>query len=170
MSRHQPWSEEDLEAAKQRMMVRGVETRTGHIGDTAELEKPLLVARPAPSPISQAFFVPGILPGQNIILGRATRWLYRTEKKLWQAKALQAIGDARLLPMQRVHITWGWIERNKRRDPDNFTGLSKKFLLDAMVRSGVLPDDGWDEIAGWTDRWHVEKDNPGVLVTLEERA
>ena len=81
-----------------------------------------------------------------------------------------AIHHAKLSPMRRVHITWRWIERNKRRDPDNFTGLSKKFVLDALVQTGVLPDDGWDEIMGWTDSWHIEKDNPGVLITLEEVA
>jgi len=177
MSRHQPWSEEDLEAAKQRMMVRGGviarhNNKTERSADRSNTTSAGVTAGaiPAPSPTIQSFFVPGMMPGQNIILGRATRWLYRKEKKLWEAKALLAILDARLHPMKRVHITLGWVERNKRRDPDNFTGLSKKFLLDAMVKSGILPDDGWDEIAGWSDRWHLEKDNPGVMVTLEERA
>lgn len=124
--------------------------------------------RLAPSPTIQQFFVPGPLPGQNEYMGNGTRWKYGAAKKKWAKVIAAAIIQAKLNPMQRVQITWQWQERNSRRDPDNFTGISKKFILDTLVSVGILPDDGWGEIAGWTDRWHVEKANPGVMVTLEE--
>lgn len=140
----------------------------GSLGSTAARNSLKPVSNPAPSPTNQQFFVPGIMPGQNIIIGRATRWLYRKEKKAWGQRVAFAIREAQLVPMRRVRITWDWVERNRRRDPDNFTGLSKKFILDALVTSGILADDGWDEIAGWTDRWYQDADNPGVLIGLEE--
>ena len=119
-------------------------------------------------PVSQQFFVPGLLPGQNTFMGNGTHWKYGSAKRLWMGFIRRAIHHAKLTPMQRVQIAWEWRERNRMRDPDNFTGINKKFILDTLVEVGILPDDGWDEIAGWTDRWHVDASNPGVLVTLTE--
>ena len=116
----------------------------------------------------QKFFVPGPLPGQNTYMGNGTRWTYGKDKKTWAAAIGFAIRAAKIRPMPRVHIEWVWVERNTRRDPDNFTGISKKFILDTLVSQGILKDDGWQEIAGWTDRWYVDKDEPGVWVTLQE--
>ena len=125
-------------------------------------------SNPAHAPLPQYFFVPGPLPGQNTFMGNGNRWTYGKAKKQWAVRIGLAIQQAKLQPMQRVQITWVWQECNTRRDPDNFTGISKKFILDTLVSTGILPDDGWDEIAGWTDHWHVDASNPGVLVTLKE--
>lgn len=35
-----------------------------------------------------------------------------------------------------------WTEPNRRRDPDNIQATGVKFVLDGLVRAGVLPDDG----------------------------
>ena len=127
-----------------------------------------LEPKPASAPHIQQFFVPGLLPGQNTFMGNGTHWKYGAAKRLWMGFIRRAIHHAKLTPMQRVQIAWEWRERNRMRDPDNFTGINKKFILDTLVEVGILPDDGWDEIAGWTDRWHVDASNPGVLVTLTE--
>ena len=71
-----------------------------------------------------------------------------------------------LQPMGRVRIAWRWVEASKNRDPDNFSSIGKKFILDALVTAGVLQNDGWRHIAGWTDDWEIGV--PGVHVTLEE--
>lgn len=123
---------------------------------------------PAHAPQAQQFFVPGPLPGQNTFMGKGSRWTYKQAKKEWAKRIGLDIAQAKLKPMRRVQIAWRWQERNKRRDPDNFTGISKKFILDTLVNAGILPDDGWDEIAGWTDHWMVDATSPGVLITLQE--
>ena len=70
--------------------------------------------------------------------------------------------------MGRVFIRWTWQEKDQRRDPDNVTGIGKKFVLDALVTMGILKNDGWKQIAGWTDTWVVVPECPGVTVILEE--
>jgi Holliday junction resolvase RusA-like endonuclease len=58
-------------------------------------------------------------------------------------------------------------EASRRRDPDNFAA-AKKFILDGLVQAGVLADDGWDEVVGFDESWIVDKEKPGVLVTIVE--
>lgn len=65
-----------------------------------------------------------------------------------------------------IHFTY--YEANKRRDPDNFAAGARKFILDGLVEAKVIPKDGWGEIAGFTDEWYVDKDNPRVEVVIEE--
>ena len=119
---------------------------------------------------TQSFFVEGPMPGQNDFMGHGKHWTYGKAKKEWAKKIAAALQEHRILAMTRVHIEWVWVERNTRRDPDNFTGISKKFILDTLVAQGVLDDDGWKQIAGWSDRWHVDADCPGVHITLTEVA
>lgn len=125
-------------------------------------------SNPDHTPTTQQFFVPGPLPGQNTFMGKGSRWTYKKAKREWAKRIGADIAQAKLKPMRRVQIAWQWQECNRRRDPDNFTGISKKFILDTLVGAGILPDDGWDEIAGWTDHWMVDVTNPGVLIILQE--
>lgn len=63
-----------------------------------------------------------------------------------------------------VVIHFEWTERTRRRDPDNVFS-AKKFILDAMQRMGVLPNDNQKYIVGLYDTIrNGEKD--GVKVTL----
>ena len=66
----------------------------------------------------------------------------------------------------RVRIIFRWREENKKRDLDN-VAFAKKFILDALVASGVLPNDGWANVVGFEDHFEVSK-QPGVRVELEE--
>lgn len=118
--------------------------------------------------MSQTFFVPGPLPGLNEFSGKKSGWAYRQAKANWALIISIAIKQAKLTPMQSAHIIYVWMEESKRRDPDNFTSLGRKFINDQLVKSGILPDDGWDEIIGWEDRWAVDMEKPGVHVTLIE--
>lgn len=120
--------------------------------------------------LPQSFFVPGSFPRLNMLIGRNVRWEYSALKKEWGSIIQSCIAQAKLKPMKRAHIYFHWQEKDKRKDPDNIAGIGKKFILDALVKAGILPDDGWDEIAGWTDVWRVQKDNVGVLITLEPHA
>ncbi len=119
--------------------------------------------------MTQTFWVPGPLPGMNDFAGKKSGWLYRQAKSNLTVIVSLAIKQEKLKPMQRAFIIWEWREPTKRRDPDNFTSMGRKFVLDALVKCGILPDDGWDEILGWEDSWVVDTDKPGVWITLEER-
>lgn len=62
-------------------------------------------------------------------------------------------------------ITFMWLCKNKRKDPDNIS-FAQKFILDGLVGGGVLPDDGWKTIGSLTHRFRVDKDDPGVIVLI----
>lgn len=157
--------------------VRGCTSRTGHIGDTVERKKPLPVARPAPAHpkydskweeryAKQALFIPGPLPGMNDYISTGSRLTYNNEKKKWHARIAGAIEANGLGPMPCAWFRFHWREKNRRRNPDNFAAIGKKFIFDALVQNGVLANDGWDEILGWEDRWSIDTLNPGVYVEM----
>lgn len=59
-----------------------------------------------------------------------------------------------------------WYEKNKRRDADNIQS-SQKFILDALVKTGVLPNDNRKYV---TQIWHriYDSDDYKVCVTIDE--
>lgn len=120
--------------------------------------------------MTQSFFIPGPLPGMNDFAGKKTRWHYKKLKADWQATIRYCIKQALLQPMVRADVKFRWIEKGRRRDPDNIT-TGAKFVLDALVAERVLPDDGWDEIASLVHEFEVARtENPGVFVMLRQVA
>jgi len=114
-------------------------------------------------------FIPGPLPGMNEFISTGSRFRYNDAKKRWAQTIITHIKVARLQPVRRAFITCVWREKNKRRDPDNFIGMGKKFFLDALKSAGIVKNDGWTHVAGFTDTWEVS-DEPGVFVLIEEVA
>lgn len=39
---------------------------------------------------------------------------------------------------------------------------------DALVKEGILENDGWKDIVGFTDRFFIDKNNPRIEVEIEE--
>lgn len=64
-----------------------------------------------------------------------------------------------------VDITFVWYCKDRRRDKDNII-FAKKFILDGLVKAGVIPDDGWNEIGDITDVVTLDKVNPRIEVYL----
>jgi hypothetical protein len=121
--------------------------------------------------MSQRFFVSGHIPDLNQLIDAAKRrrggWsAYAMLKDEWSRIVTYAIKKAKLKPMARASIHYRWQEKNKRRDPDNVSGGGRKLINDGLVRAGILKQDGWAEIAGFTDEFVVEPKQVGVLVTL----
>lgn len=66
-----------------------------------------------------------------------------------------------------VKLSFRWYEPNKRRDLDNIC-FAKKFILDALVKSGVIKTDGWQGVAGFTDEFFTDKESPRKEVDISE--
>ncbi len=66
-----------------------------------------------------------------------------------------------------VFMEYTWVEKNKRRDKDNIT-FGRKFVQDALKNAGVLKDDGWNEVVGFSDRFEVDKEDPHIDVLIKE--
>ena len=65
-----------------------------------------------------------------------------------------------------VKIHFLWIEGNKRRDLDNIC-FAKKFILDALVKSGKLKDDNRKCVTAFTDSFEYG-DETKVILEIEE--
>ena len=67
-----------------------------------------------------------------------------------------------------IKIHYCFYERNTKRDMDNISGFAHKVFQDALVSCGVIDNDGWKNIVGFTDSFFVDKKNPRIEIVLEE--
>ena len=67
-----------------------------------------------------------------------------------------------------VYMEYTWFEKNKRRDLDNISSFGRKVIQDALVNEGVLKNDGWEHIVGFSDRFDVDTQNPRIEVLIRE--
>ena len=81
-------------------------------------------------------------------------WEIRSQLKNWTTE-------------RPVFLLFRWVERDMRRDHDN-VAFAKKFVQDALVKSGVIRGDGWKHVTGFVDLFAVDKKNPGVEVYILE--
>lgn len=64
----------------------------------------------------------------------------------------------------QVWFDFVWYEQTKRRDKDN-VAFAKKYILDAIQRSGMLPNDNNQFVLGFSDRFvYGEGDKVKVIV------
>ncbi len=67
-----------------------------------------------------------------------------------------------------VFMEYLWVEPNRRRDLDNISSFGRKVIQDALVDTGVLKDDGWKYVVGFSDKFDVDKKNPRIEVLIRE--
>jgi Holliday junction resolvase RusA-like endonuclease len=120
-------------------------------------------------------WIAGVVPNLNdLIRTKASRYkgAYNQLKKSWAHTVWAACitSGAREKFAKPVRLTFEWVEPSMRRDPDNFVGGGQKFVIDGLVTAGVLEGDGWKHIAAINHSWRVDKEHPGVFVTIEEAA
>lgn len=68
-----------------------------------------------------------------------------------------------------VFLRFFWHEPNKRRDHDNVSSFGRKVIQDALVKCGVLKDDGWDYVTGFSDDFYCDRENPRIEVMIIEQ-
>lgn len=84
-----------------------------------------------------------------------------TESVAWMAAALKT-------HERPVSVTFTWWEPNARRDVDNCRAIGCKSILDGLVMAKVLRSDGQKHVQQLRDFFHVDRENPRVLVTIED--
>lgn len=117
------------------------------------------------------FTIPGSLPSLNEYINaeRANRFAAASMKKKAEEKITLAIRSQLkgFKAKEPVYIRYTWIDANKRKDHDN-VAFAKKFIQDALVRAGVLTNDGWTNICGFEDHFACEPSKPRVIVEIVE--
>ena len=94
-----------------------------------------------------SFTIEARLPGLNEVISsnRSNRYKGAQQKRSVQDMIgfyiLKALNDGSLKSVKTpVEISIHWNEKSKRRDVDNIQS-AQKFVLDAMVEHGIIPDD-----------------------------
>lgn len=115
--------------------------------------------------------IPGRLPGLNEYISAERSNRYKGAKL--KSKSEHIISDeinAQLKGVKiknPVEIHYLWVERDMRRDRDN-VAFAKKFVQDALVNAGVLENDNYKHVVGFSDRFEVDKLNPRIEVLIKE--
>lgn len=111
--------------------------------------------------------IPMKLPSLNEYINecRRNRFAGATMKRKIETKISEYISE---LPTydKPITITFTWIEENRRRDLDNVC-FAKKFVLDAMVKSGKLHNDNRKYVTGFTDKFETGE-KAKVILEIEE--
>ena len=107
------------------------------------------------------------LPGLNEIIriARGDRYASARQKKKYTEMVeaeLIAQGCIPGEPFQMIDIEFIWTEARHPRDPDNVR-VGAKFVLDAMVNRGIIPDDSMKHVKILADKFRKGKKR-GVIV------
>ena len=113
----------------------------------------------------------GTLPSMNeyIDVERGNRYAAAAMKREAQDEIIYAIREQspRCHYNSPVRIWYLWVERNRRKDKSN-VAFAMKFIEDAMVESGLIDNDGWNDIDNYYNAFAVDCGDPRVEVTIEE--
>lgn len=116
--------------------------------------------------------IPGQLPGLNEYIGALDR--SRHAGAALKKSAQRRVEWCAKTQLRRFHPTgpvwmkYIWYEPNKRRDKDNISSFRRKVIQDALVKVGVLGNDGWANVDGFSDRFKVDKKNPRIEIEILE--
>ena len=123
--------------------------------------------------------IPGTLPNLNDYL-KAERQTYRAGGK-FSTRGNDLKHDTQDLiiyqirkQLKGVHIEkpvrlqYKFFEPNQKRDLDNVSAMVHKCLQDSLVLAGILDNDGWKNIRGFTDDFDVDKSKPRIEITIVE--
>lgn len=112
--------------------------------------------------------IPGRMPGLNdyVRAERSNRFAASKMKKQQTERAgIAAVEQCMPSFNGRVEIIFTWVEENRRRDMDN-VAFAKKFILDGLVRAGVIRDDTPRYVAELADRFDYDKQHPRIEVEV----
>jgi len=112
----------------------------------------------------------GKLPGLNDYTkaNRTNPYVGANMKKDSEEIIKWHIAAQKLKPITgKVKLDFKWYEANKRRDLDNIC-FAKKFILDALVGSGIIETDDWRGVQGFTDTFFVDSHYPRIEVIIQE--
>lgn len=116
------------------------------------------------------FVIPETMPGLNDYSAaeRSNRHCGAKVKAHWTAiAALYAKKIPRVeKDMYPIRMRYRWYEPSRRRDLDNISAFGRKVIQDGLVQAGVLENDGWKQISGFSDEFFLDAENPRIEVYI----
>jgi len=117
--------------------------------------------------------ITGKMPGINEIVqaGKNPRARNAMKKRAENSAVAQMRAQGlREVTQFPVVVTFDWRAKNRRRDPDNIAGAGQKILLDALQVAGILPNDGWSQIARIEHNFEISGAQDAVTITITEHS
>ena len=120
---------------------------------------------------SYNILIPGKYPGMNefISAGNENRYVAANMKKnnqrIIELYLIKQLKDVQI-PC-KIDIKYHFFEADQKRDKDNVSGFFHKIFQDALVNTGIIPNDGWKWINSFADTFDVDKGFPRVEILLE---
>ena len=68
-----------------------------------------------------------------------------------------------------IRLEYTYYCKNKKKDLDNISGYFHKVFQDALVHCGVIHNDSWHYITGFSDEFFVDNKQPRIEVELIEQ-
>jgi len=115
--------------------------------------------------------IPFALPGLNdyIEAERAHRQKGAALKRKCQRDIAAVLKKQVKGPLREpVVMRYTWVEKDRRRDKDNVSSFGRKIVQDTLVSMNALRNDGWANIAGFSDEFRVDKKRPRVEIEILE--
>lgn len=116
--------------------------------------------------------IPGRLPGLNDLIGaeRIHRQKGAKLKKDSESIVRPILSEAfhGYRPTKPVTLHYVFYEPNSRRDKDNVASYAMKIIQDSLVKEGILENDNWKYVVGFTCEFGIDKANPRIELTVEE--
>lgn len=121
----------------------------------------------------QKIIISGKFPGINQYVDacRRNRFMGASMKKKAQEEIEREINAGNLSRANGfVYLRYHYFEPNQRRDLDNISGFFHKVFQDALVSCGILENDNWKCVKGFSDQFYIDKENPRIEVEILEVA
>lgn len=116
--------------------------------------------------------IPGTLPNYNDSIAKYCLSKFRgsehkreTEKRISKYIKKQLKGVKLKEP---VTFRYTFYEPNRKRDPSNIMLFGVKTIEDALVKCGVIDNDGWRNVSGLSIEFYIDEANPRIEVTMRE--
>ena len=93
----------------------------------------------------------------------------RAYKRKYQNMIIHELTEFRKIRMYgAVQVTFKYYAPDTKRDKDNVSGFFRKIFLDAMVQVGIIANDTWRDIAGYTELFYIDSVHPRIEVEVRE--
>ncbi len=77
-------------------------------------------------------------------------------KKTTEHHLTMQLKSKNIAPFESVQLGYNWIRLHRREDKDNIS-FGQKFVQDAMVNAGIIPNDGWKNVISFIHNFTVDK-------------
>ena len=67
-----------------------------------------------------------------------------------------------------VRVDFVYFCEDRKKDIDNIAGFAHKTIFDSLVKKGVLKNDSWNYVLGFTDTFYIDRKDPRTEVTITE--